>query len=207
MIRVVLADDHIIFRQGLSLLLQSAGDISIKGECDNGREAIELIRRIRPEVAILDISMPHMDGIEVARIVQQEELHTKVLLLTAHKDQALVKKALRTGASGYALKYHAFEELLDAIRCVASGGLFVSPSVGEKMPHLNNKKHLPLSVKEKEVLKWMAAGKGNWEIAKLLGITERTVKFHVGNIMKKLDAVNRAQAVVVATQTGLIEEE
>lgn len=204
MIRVVLADDHIIFRQGLSMLLQSAGDISIEGECDNGSEAIELIRTIGPEVAVLDISMPHMDGIEVARTVQEEELHTKVLLLTAHKDQALVKRALRTGASGYVLKDCAFEELLDAIRCVASGGLFVSPSVGENIACIKDKKHPPLSEKEKEVLRWMAAGKGNWEIAKLLGITERTVKFHVGNLMKKLDAVNRAQAVAVATQKGLI---
>lgn len=207
MIRVILADDHIIFRQGLSRLLQAADDISIEGECGNGRDALELIRRTRPDVAILDLSMPHMDGIEVSRMVQKEGLNTKVLLLTMHKDPALAKRAVRTGISGYVLKDCAFDELLDSIRRVASGGLFVSPSVQEKMPHTEDKGHPILSAKEKDILRWMAHGKGNWEIANILGITVSTVKFHVGNIMKKLDAVNRAQAVAVATQKGLIEIE
>lgn len=205
MIRVILADDHTIFRQGLSRLLQTAGDISIEEECADGRDALELIRRMRPDVAILDLSMPHMDGTEVARIVNDEELLTKVLLLTMHKEPAFVKRAMEAGISGYALKDCAFDELLDAIRCVASGGLFISPSVGEQIPYIKDKDYPSLSAKEKEILSWMAQGKDTLATSKILEITESTVKFHVRNIMAKLDAENRAHAVAIAIRDGLIE--
>ena len=204
MIRVILADDHNLFREGLSRLLQAAVDILIDGECANGIGALELVRRTRPDVAILDLSMPQMDGIEVSRMILKEELPTKVLLLTMHEEPIFVKRATDAGVSGYVLKDCAFEELLDAIRCVASGGIFVSPSVQGKVPCAKDKESPPLSAKEKEILKWLAVGKINWEIANILGITDRTVKFHVGNIMKKLDAVNRAQAVAIAAYKGLI---
>lgn len=205
MIKVIIADDHAIFRQGLLKLLQTSEDIAIEGECCNGGDALQLIREARPDIAILDISMPVLGGIEVAGIVKKEGLNTKVILLTMHNEHAVAKRAMAAGISGYVVKDSAFEELLSAIDCAVSGEMFISPSLGYKDVGLTNGNIPVLTGRETEVLQLIAGGFNNREIAKKLGISPKTADSHRTSIMNKLGTHTTADLVRYAIKAALVE--
>ncbi|HZV47704.1 MAG TPA: response regulator transcription factor [Thermodesulfovibrionales bacterium] len=209
MIKVIIADDHVIFRQGLQNLLQSSKHIAIAGEAGTGPETINLITREKPDIAILDISMPGFDGFEILQRIQSEGMNTKVIFLTMYKDTLTAKKALQSGASGYVLKDNAFEDLLYAIRTVSAGGTFISPSVSKsilKAPANEGKEPQILTLRECEVLRLISSGLTNKQIAEKLFISVKTVETHRTNIMQKLDVHTVAALVRYAIKIGLIEK-
>ncbi|OGW44992.1 MAG: DNA-binding response regulator [Nitrospirae bacterium RBG_13_41_22] len=209
MIRVVIADDHVIFRQGLLKLLQSARDISVIGEAGNGNEILNLIIRERPDLAILDISMTGISGLEIAEEIRNKKVDTKVIFLTMHNDPLTAKKAILSGASGYIIKDNAFEDLLYAIRAVASGGKFISPSISEKVLNSCMAKEVGnhiLTVRESEILRLIASGLSNKQIADKLFISVKTVETHRTKIIQKLDLHTTADLVRYAIRTGLLKE-
>jgi DNA-binding NarL/FixJ family response regulator len=208
MIKVVIADNHVIFRQGLLKLLQSAQDITVAGEAGNGPETLELIAKEKPDLAILDISMPGLDGFEIYEKMKSNGLETKVIFLTVHNDTLTAKKAIQSNASGYVLKDNAFEDLLYAIRAVASGGKFISPSISDKILNFSEKesKNHILTGRESEILRLIASGLTNKQIANKLFISIKTVDTHRTNIMQKLDVHTTADLVRYAIKTGLLEK-
>jgi DNA-binding NarL/FixJ family response regulator len=209
MIRVLIADDHVIFRQGLLNLLQSSKNIAIAGEAGSGPDTINLVTREEPDIAILDISMPGFDGFEILQRIRSQGIKTKVIFLTMHKDTLTAKKALQSGASGYVLKDNAFEDLLYAINTVSTGGTFISPSVLEsviKAPSYEGKESQILTLREREVLKLIASGLKNKQIAHELFISIKTVETHRTNIMQKLDIHTTASLVQYAIKIGLLEK-
>jgi len=209
MIRIIVADDHVIFRQGLLNLLQASKHIAVAGEAGAGPETINLVTREKPDIAILDISMPGFDGFEILQRIQSEGIKTKVIFLTMYKDTLTAKKALQSGASGYVLKDNAFEDLLYAISTVSAGGTFISPSVSKsilKAPANEEKEPQILTLRECEVLRLIASGLTNKQIADKLFISVKTVETHRTNIMQKLDVHTIAELVRYAIKVGLIEE-
>jgi len=209
MIRVIVADDHVIFRQGLLILLQSSENINVAGESGAGPETIHLIAQEKPDIAILDISMPGFDGFETLERIQSMDIGTKVIFLTMHKDSLIAKRALQSGASGYVLKDNAFEDLLYAITTVSSGGKFISPSVLGSVinaPLQEDKSSRVLTIREREVLKLIASGLKNKQIAQELFISIKTVETHRANIMQKLDIHTTASLVQYAISIGLLEK-
>jgi len=209
MIRVIVADDHVIFRQGLLNLLQSSKHIAVAGEAGAGPETINLISREKPDIAILDISMPGFDGFEILQRIQSEGMNTKVIFLTMYKDTLTAKKALQSGASGYVLKDNAFEDLLYAINTVSAGGTFISPSVSKNIlraPANEGKESQILTLRECEVLRLISSGLTNKQIAEKLFISVKTVETHRTNIMQKLDVHTIADLVRYAIKVGLIEK-
>jgi len=208
MIKVVIADNHVIFRQGLLKLLQAAQDITVAGEAGNGPETLELIAKEKPDLAILDISMPGLDGFEIHEKMKSNGLETKVIFLTVHNDTLTAKKAIQANTSGYVLKDNAFEDLLYAIRAVASGGKFISPSISDKILNFSEKesKNHILTGRESEILRLIASGLTNKQIANKLFISIKTVDTHRTNIMQKLDVHTTADLVRYAIKTGLLEK-
>ena len=209
MMRVIVADDHVIFRQGLLKLLQSSENTAVVGEAGTGPETIDLVTREKPDIAILDISMPGFDGFEILERIQIIGTGTKVIFLTMHKDALTAKKALQSGASGYVLKDNAFEDLLYAISTVSAGGKFISPSVLEsviKAPLHEDNASRVLTLRESEVLKLIASGLKNKQIAQELFISIKTVETHRTNIMQKLDIHSTASLVQYAFKIGLLEK-
>lgn len=204
MIRVIVADDHTLFRQGLVELLHSTKSAKVIGEARNGLEALNLIIHMQPDVAILDISMPNPDGIEIAREVHRGDLNTKIILLTMHKDPTLLSQALDTCASGYLLKDNTLEDLVYALKAVTSGGRFISPSLAENILKIQQSTSTTLTQREREVLKWIASGYSNKQIAARLFISVKTVETHRTRIMQKLDLHNTADLVRYAMQSGLM---
>lgn len=209
MIKIVIADDHVIFRQGLLKLLQSADDIMVAGEAGDGYEVLNLILKEKPDLAILDISLPGINGFEIATEIQNIDVETKVIFLTMHNDPLTAKKAILSNVSGYVLKDNAFEDLLYAIRSVASGGKFISPSIFDKILNLSavkeNKNHI-LTRREIEILGLIALGFTNKKIADKLSISVKTVETHRAKILQKLDVHTTAELVRYAIKTGLLEE-
>jgi DNA-binding NarL/FixJ family response regulator len=208
MIRVIVADDHIIFRQGLLKLLQFAEGISVAGEAGDGKEALNMILKESPDIAVLDISMPGISGIEIAQELQVIGSGTKVIYLTMHNDVLTAKKALTSGVSGFILKDDAFEDLLYAIKAVASGGKFISPSISDKIlqpsPPRVVEKNI-LTAREREILKLIASGLTNKKIADKLSISIKTVETHRARILQKLDFHTTAELVKYAIKTELLE--
>lgn len=208
MIKVAVADDHIIFRQGLLKLLQSAKDIMVVGESGDGSEVLSLILNENPDLAILDIAMPGLSGLEIVEEIQKRELKTKVIFLTMHNDPLTARKAVLSNASGYIPKDNAFEDLLKAIRAVASGGKFFSPSISDKIFNLhavkNNKDNI-LTEREFEVVRLIASGLTNKKIADKLSISIKTVDTHRTNIMQKLNVHTTADLVRYAIKKGILE--
>ncbi len=207
MIKVVIADDHVIFRQGLLKLLQSSEDITVVGEAGDGQEALRLIEKENPDIAILDISIPSFSGFDIAKEIQLKGIKTKVIFLTMHNDSPTAKKAVQS-ASGYVLKDDAFEDLLYAIRSVSSGKKFVSPSISEKIlitGTMRENGNRILTDRECEVLRLIASGLTNKKIANRLSISIKTVETHRTRIMQKLDAHTSADLVRGAIKMGLIE--
>ena len=208
MIKVIIADDHVIFRQGLLKLLQSATDIVVIGEAGEGHESLGLIKKEKPDVAILDISMPGLSGIEIVKEIEMLGLAAKVVFLTMHNDPLTAKKAMQSNALGYVLKDDAFEDLLYAIQAAASGRTFISTSISEKILKSGKPKETDkriLTEREQEVLRLIALGLTNKKIAEKLVISVKTVDTHRTRILQKLDAHTAADLVRYAIKIGLIE--
>jgi DNA-binding NarL/FixJ family response regulator len=216
-IRTVLVDDQQLVRAGFRLILETERDIEVVGEAGDGREGVELARRTRPDVVLMDIRMPELDGVEATRILAATgPTAPKVLILTTYDADEYVVEALRAGASGFLLKDAPPQQLIDAIRVIAAGDALLAPSVTRRLldrfaPRLpasrrNAEEALrELTEREVEVLGLVARGMANAEIADALSVTEATVKSHVSHILDKLDLRDRVQAVVLAFDVGLVE--
>ncbi len=214
-ITVLIADDQALVRGGLRLIVNTQDDMQVVGEASDGREAIELARRLRPGIVLMDIRMPHLDGLEATRQLSSDQAlaATRLLILTTFDLDAYVYEALRAGASGFLLKDAPPEQLVDAIRIVARGDALLAPSITRRLierflrqPVLAAPGSKPLdqlTAREREVLKLIAHGLSNSEIAVRLYLTEATVKTHVAHIYRKLGLRDRAQAVVYAHEAGL----
>jgi DNA-binding NarL/FixJ family response regulator len=207
MIRLLLADDHAIFLQGLTKLLDAWSEAKVVAEAADGQEAWELILGHKPDVAIVDIKMPQMSGIEIAEHVRDRGLSTRIVLLTMHDEPALALEAEQAGVHGYVLKDNTFEELSKAIKTVASGRRYMSPSVSEKLHAFRlNSGGVTLSPREREVLKLIASGLSNKAIARELDISPKTVETHRSRLMSKLNLHSVAELVRYAVQTGFLSE-
>lgn len=206
MIRVLIADDHAIFRQGLSELLSGKAGISVAGTARDGSEALSLASSLRPDVMILDISMPVMDGYEVTKRIRELNLDVKVLVLSMHKDSGSIRRALDLGVDGYILKEEAFDDLAKAIEVVLAGGRFLSPPVRSIANRLvDDPEKEPLTARERQVVSLIAVGKSTREIAEELGIGVKTVETHRQHVMEKLGFRKTAQIAVYAMKEGLVE--
>ncbi len=207
MTRLLLADDHAIFLQGLTKLLDAWPEAKVVAEAADGQEAWELILRHKPDVAVVDIKMPQMSGIEIAEQVRAQGLSTRVVLLTMHDEPALALEAEQAGIHGYVLKDNTFEELSKAIKTVASGRHYMSPSVSEKLQAFRlSSGGVTLSPREREVLKLIASGLSGKAIARELGISPKTVETHRVRLMAKLNLHSVAELVRYAVQTGFLSE-
>lgn len=208
-IRILLVDDHTLFRSGVRALLQRQTDIEIAGEAGEGAEALKLIRSLKPDLVLLDLNMPGLSGLEVLKLALEENPQQAIIMLTLSEDSRDLMVALQTGARGYLLKNSNVDYLVNAIRMVATGGTAIQPemagSLAAGLRQMKKEEHEPeekehLTAREKEVLKLVAAGQSNKEIARGLDIGESTVKFHIQSILRKLNLTSRVQAAVYATQ-------
>jgi DNA-binding NarL/FixJ family response regulator len=202
MIRILLADDHPVVRDGLAAMLATQPDFEVIGEAGNGAEALTEAARLRPDVVLMDLEMPILDGIEAIRRLRVADPSVQVVVLTAFDTDERIVGAIQAGAQGYLLKGAPRAEIFAAIRTVSSGGALIPPVIASKL--LRQVREDALTAREKEVLELVAAGLANGEIAGRLFISERTVKFHVSAILSKLGAKNRTQAVRVARERGLV---
>jgi DNA-binding NarL/FixJ family response regulator len=207
-IRVLVVDDHPVVRQGLVSVLSDQDDLEVVGQAGTGREAIALALRLRPDVVLLDLEMPEIDGVQAIPELLAAAPGLNVLVFTAYDTDERVLGAIRAGAKGYLLKGASADEIARGIRTIDAGGSYLEPRVASKLvaevatPHRGNA--LTLSSREREVLRLVAEGLPTKQIALSLSISERTVKFHVNSIFHKLGAENRAQAVALAAQRGLL---
>lgn len=207
-IRVLIVDDHGVVRQGLRMYLAASADIEIVGEGRNGREAVTLARELKPDVVLMDLLMPVMDGIAATAQIRREMVEVEVVALTSVLEDAAVSQAIKMGATGYVLKDAESEELVLAIRAAASGRVYLTPAALTRlMSDLGpGKKPLePLTPRELDVLRLIAAGQSNREIGRALSITDQTVKSHVSHVLDKLRVCSRTQAALYAIETGLVE--
>jgi DNA-binding NarL/FixJ family response regulator len=204
-IRIILADDHAIFRQGLAQLLEAEHGFELLAQVASGRAAWELIEALQPDMAILDITMTELTGIEVARNTIYAGYRTRVVLLTMHGDPSMALEAQEAGAAGYVLKDNTFEELVTAVRTVVAGGTFMTASVQDRLRDLQSQGRttIQLSRREREVIKMIALGHSSKEIGRLLGISPRTVDTYRNRLMGKLDLKTLADVVRYAVRAGL----
>jgi DNA-binding NarL/FixJ family response regulator len=213
-IRVLIADDQALMRGGFRMILEAQDDIEVVGEAIDGRDAVEQFRRLDPDVVVMDVRMPSMDGIEATRRLTEGASAAKVLILTTFDLDEYVYGALRAGASGFLLKDRPPEELVAAVRVVSAGDALLAPSVTRRLiEEFANRRTTSappqglgeLTEREREVLVLIAEGLSNTEIAARLFVAETTVKTHVGRVLQKLQLRDRAQAVVVAYESGLVQ--
>ncbi|PMC40186.1 DNA-binding response regulator [Bacillus sp. UMB0899] len=212
-IKVLIADDHHVVRRGLLFFLKTQKDIEIIGEATNGKEAVKLAAELNPDVVLMDLSMPEMDGVMATKAIRETNATVKIIILTSYGDQDHVIPALRAGASGYQLKDIEPDDLVQTIRDVLQGQSKLHPKVtSHVMAHLSTPATIPsqtkideLTKREKEVLNELAKGKSNKEIASALFITEKTVKTHISNILSKLQLSDRTQAAIYAVKNGYVE--
>jgi DNA-binding NarL/FixJ family response regulator len=208
-IRILLADDHAVVRQGFKMILAEQPDMEIAGEAANGREAVELAEKIKPDVVVMDVAMPELNGIEATRRLAASAPHIRVLALSMHKDSVYVREILRAGARGYLLKDSPAQDLLAAVRAVAGGKGYLSPAVSSAVLD-DYRKHVTdpidlLTSREREVLQMLAEGKTNKEIATTLNLSVYTVDAHRGRIMEKLNVHSINELVRFAVRNGLID--
>ena len=213
-IRVLVVDDHTIVREGVRLLLEAQADIEVIGEAADGQEALKLIRQFRPDLVVMDIQMPNLNGLEATRVVKQEFPEIHILALTMYESDDYFFQVLNAGASGYVLKKAASADLLTAIRAVHSGDVFLYPSVARRLvsDYLGRVKsgeekssYDGLTVREREVLKLIAEGHTNQVIADKLVISPSTVQTHRTRIMQRLNLHNRAELIQYARRKGLLD--
>ncbi len=213
MIKVMLVDDQNLVRKGVRSLLELAEDIEVVAEAPDGAEAVRMIPEVAPDVVLLDMRMPGMNGVEVLRKLKESGELPPTIILTTFDDEDLVLAGIRNGARGYLLKDVSLEELVGAIKTVASGGSIVKPAVTERLlkglEGLDNQfsaldRPDPLTERETEILRLMAGGYSNKEIANTLGVAEGTVKNHVSNILSKLGVRDRTRAVLKAFELGFV---
>jgi DNA-binding NarL/FixJ family response regulator len=204
-IRILLADDHPVVRDGLAAMLATQADFEVIGEAGTGAEAVTQAARLRPDVVLMDLEMPALDGIEAIRLLRAADPAVQVVVLTAFDTDERIVGALQAGAQGYLLKGAPRAEIFAAIRTVSAGGALIPPVVASKLLRQVRAAEHPdaLTAREREVLGLVAAGLANGEIAARLSISERTVKFHVSSLLAKLGAKNRTQAVRLARERGL----
>lgn len=207
-IRILVADDHPVVRDGLVAMLTTQSDFRVVGQASNGREVIENIEIAQPDVVLLDLEMPELDGVEALRQLTAEHPDVKVLVFTAFDDDERIVGAVQAGARGYLLKGSPRDEVFEAIRVISQGGSLLQPVVASKlMQHVSSEAQQPdwsrLTARELEVLVLLEMP--NKEIAAELVITVRTVKFHVSSILRKLQAGNRTEAVRIAAERGIID--
>lgn len=209
-VNILLADDHRMVREGIRCLLENVPEFNVVGEAADGYECISLVNKTKPNIVLLDIDMPDMNGIEALRVIKEQKMICKVIMLTRHNEIDYLMKALEIGCDGYILKESSFDTLKKAIFKVYSGNKYIEPNM---MPLLNanmqeksnvKKKISELTRREIDVLKMIASGSFNKEIASTLNISERTVKNHVSNIFKKIEVSDRTQAAVFAIKNGII---
>jgi len=210
--RILIADDHGVLRAGLRALLNAESDLEVVGEAADGNQALELARTLRPDVVVLDISMPGPDGIEVTRQLKGEMPDVRVLVLTVHEDDSLLRAAIRAGASGYIIKRAVEAELISAIHAACRGDLYVHPAMTRALlydllpePMSDDTLVEALTPREIEVLRLVATGYTNRQIAEELTISVRTVESHRASVMDKLDLHSRVELVRYATKQGLLE--
>ncbi|MGA2771284.1 MAG: response regulator transcription factor [Bryobacteraceae bacterium] len=208
-IRILLADDHAVVRQGFKMILNAQADMEIVGEAGNGRQAVELAEQLRPDVVVMDVAMPELNGIEATRRLASSVPHARVVALSMHKDSVYVREILRAGARGYLLKDSGAADLVAAIHAVASGESYLSPAVSNAVlddyrRHVTNPIDL-LTSREREVLQLLAEGRTNKEIAGVLNLSVYTVDAHRGRIMEKLNLHSISELVRFAVRNGLIE--
>lgn len=214
MIRVMLVDDQAMVRTGFRMILEAEPDLTVVGEAGNGREAVDMVDRARPDVILMDVRMPEMDGIEACEVIRSRDGAPRVMMLTTFDLDDYVHAALRAGASGFMLKDAPPEQLVDGIHVIHRGDALLAPSVTKTLideiarrpagqpqafPGIDR-----LTERELEVIRLMAKGLSNGEIADELYLGEATIKTHVGRVLAKLDARDRVQAVVVAYESGLV---
>jgi two-component system response regulator NreC len=209
MIRVLLADDHAMVRKGFRLILEAQADMEIAGEAGNGREAVELAEKLHPDVVVMDVAMPELNGIEATRRLAASSPHTRVLALSMHKDSVYVREILRAGARGYLLKDSIDTDLISAVRAVAKGDGYISPGVSDAVlsdyrRHVTDPLDL-LTSREREVLQMIAESKTNKEIAVSLNLSVYTVEAHRGKIMEKLNLHSTGELVRFAVRHGLVD--
>jgi two-component system, NarL family, response regulator NreC len=208
-INILLADDHTIVRQGLKLILSAHSDLHVVGEAANGKEAVELAAKLKPDIVLLDVAMPELNGIEATRKMVEANPRLRVLVLSMHKEAVYVRETLRAGARGYILKDAIDTELLNAVRSVARGDGYISPAVSGALLNDYRKDVTDpvdlLSPREREVLQLIAEGKTNKEIATKLNLSVYTVDSHRGKIMEKLNLHSTGELVRFALKRGLVD--
>jgi DNA-binding NarL/FixJ family response regulator len=206
-IRILVADDHPMLREGLVAVLSTQPDFDVAGEAADGSEVVRLAKRLEPDVILLDLEMPEVDGVAALERLREAGTKARAIVFTAYDTDERILRSLRAGARGYLLKGASRGEIFDAIRTVHSGGSLLQPGVTTRLlEHMSRERTQPepLTPRELEVLGLISQGLHNSEIAERLFVTERTVKFHVSSILAKLGADNRTEAVALATRQGLI---
>jgi DNA-binding NarL/FixJ family response regulator len=212
-LRVVVADDEALFRGGLGLILGAQPDLTVVAEACDGAEAVDAVRTHRPDVVLVDLQMPVVDGITATRSITAMDVPTRVLVVTTFARDELVYAALRAGASGYLLKTVPPHQLVDAVRAVAAGDALLAPSLTRRLieewvqrprPDANDRRLSTMTAREREVLVLLAHGQSNSEIADSLCLSESTVKTHVARVLAKTGSRDRVHAVVLAYETGLV---
>jgi len=216
-VRLFLADDHTILREGLKLIIEDVPHYTVVGEAGDGKEALDMIEKLNPHIAILDISMPTMSGIDVARYMKKYVPESKIIILSRHDNEEYVKELLKTGVNGYVLKDDAGDDLLRAIDAVLKDNVYLSPGVAAKVvsdyvsmekggsEEGSGSQFELLTGREREVLKLIAEGKSGMDIAECLRISPRTVKVHRANVMKKLGVHKSSELVIYAVRNNMIE--
>jgi two-component system, NarL family, response regulator NreC len=208
-IRILLADDHAVVRQGFKMILAEQPDMEIVGEAGNGREALALAESLKPDIVVMDVAMPELNGIEATRRIGESVPHARVVALSMHKDSVYVREILRAGARGYLLKDSVAGDLVSAVRSVARGEGYISPQVSNAVLD-DYRRHVTdpidtLTSREREVLQMLAEGKTNKEIAVILNLSVYTVDAHRGRIMEKLNLHSINEMVRFAVRNGLID--
>lgn len=215
MYRIVIAEDHNLLRQGLRSMISGLPDFTVVGEAHDGKEAVRQAMSLRPDVVLMDLSMPGMNGIEATLQIKQRLANTRVIALTAYKTDEYVREALRAGADGYVLKDGAYDELVMALRSVVTGKKFLSPDVsGHLVNSFLHRTAAPakvtpwdsLTARERSILKLIAEGRTNRSAAAFLNVSPKTVEKHRASLMRKLGLRNVAELTLVALESGLIEQ-